>query len=177
MSPELPPTDADATMPPSAPSELVTLPPPDSLRTLAPTSAMSVPPCGVLVPGYEVVRELGRGGMGVVYMARHQALGRVVALKMILSGSFAGADELVRFRAEAEAVARLQHPGIVQVFEVGSHDGLPYFALEFCSGVFIFIWALWLLTQMYRPMTTFQATIGPGFADPIATESSSACAS
>ena len=134
MQPELPPIDADATLPPSVPSEQATLPPLDSSPTLTPAEAPSMPKSGVLVPGYEVIRELGRGGMGVVYMARHLALGRVVALKMILSGIHAGDDELTRYRAEAEAVARLQHPGIVQVFEVAEHDGRPYFALEFCSG-------------------------------------------
>jgi WD40 repeat protein/Flp pilus assembly protein TadD len=72
--------------------------------------------------------------MGVVYRARHLALKRVVALKMILSGGHAGEGERQRFRAEAEAVARLQHPNIVQVHEVGEHEGLPYAALEFVEG-------------------------------------------
>jgi tetratricopeptide (TPR) repeat protein/predicted Ser/Thr protein kinase len=88
----------------------------------------------VMVPGYEVLGTLGEGGMGVVYKARQTALDRVVALKMILHAEHAGADTRERFRREAEAVARLQHPNIVQVFEVGEHDGLPYFSLEFCSG-------------------------------------------
>ncbi len=85
-------------------------------------------------PGYQILGELGRGGMGVVYKARDLALNRVVALKMILSGGHAGADELKRFHTEAEAIARVQHPGIVQVFEVGSHEGRPFMALELCTG-------------------------------------------
>ena len=87
-----------------------------------------------LIPGYEILGELGRGGMGVVYKARHVGLNRVVALKMILSGAHAGAEELQRFRMEGEAVAQLAHPGIVQVFEIGEHDGRPFFTLEFVDG-------------------------------------------
>jgi tetratricopeptide (TPR) repeat protein/tRNA A-37 threonylcarbamoyl transferase component Bud32 len=86
------------------------------------------------VPGYEVLEELGRGGMGVVFKARQLKANRVVALKMILSGRYSSLESRVRFRIEAEAVARLSHPNVVQLYEVGEHDGLPFFSLEFCPG-------------------------------------------
>jgi WD40 repeat protein/serine/threonine protein kinase len=86
------------------------------------------------VPGYEILKELGRGGMGVVYKARHKKLNRIVALKMILVGGHAGKAELGRFKTEAEIIARLQHPNIIQIHEVGEHDGRPFFSLEFCGG-------------------------------------------
>jgi hypothetical protein len=85
-------------------------------------------------PGYEVLGELGRGGMGIVYKARQLKVDRLVALKMILAGGDADPDKLARFRTEAEAIARLQHPHVVQVFEVGELNGLPFFSLEFCPG-------------------------------------------
>src|SRR5262249_27417489 len=84
------------------------------------------------VPGYKILGELGRGGMGVVYKARQLRLNRIVALKMILTGGHAAPAELERFRIEAEAVAQLQHPNIVQIHEIADHNGLPYFSLEFC---------------------------------------------
>jgi WD40 repeat protein/tRNA A-37 threonylcarbamoyl transferase component Bud32 len=86
------------------------------------------------VPGYALLAELGRGGMGVVYKARHIKLNRLVALKMILAGSHAGAADLSRFQTEAQAIARLQHLHIVQVYEVGEHEGKPFFSLEYCGG-------------------------------------------
>src|SRR3954471_7198405 len=81
-------------------------------------------------PGYELLGALGRGGMGVVHLARQIKADRLVALKMILSGPHASEADLARFKTEAEAVARLSHPGIVQVFEVGEHQGLPFFSME-----------------------------------------------
>jgi WD40 repeat protein len=83
---------------------------------------------------YEIVGELGRGGMSVVYQARQRGLNRLVALKRIRDGACAGAEQLRRFRTEAEAIARLQHPNIVQIFDVGEEDGSPYFSLEFMDG-------------------------------------------
>jgi tetratricopeptide (TPR) repeat protein len=99
----------------------------------APRPAAPVP-LPAMVPGYDLLGELGRGGMGVVYKACHLRLKRLVALKMLLAGAHAGADALARFRREAEAAARLRHPNIVQVYEVGESDGRPFLALEFVDG-------------------------------------------
>jgi hypothetical protein len=107
------------------------LPSPEATTPEAPGSGTAA--CPVL-PGYEVLGMLGRGGMGVVYKARHLALDRVVALKLVRAGDDASAQERLRFRREVEAAARLQHPHIVQVFEVGEHEGFPYCALEFIDG-------------------------------------------
>jgi eukaryotic-like serine/threonine-protein kinase len=86
------------------------------------------------VPGYELLTELGRGGMGVVYKAMQLELDRMVALKMVLAGVHVSKRELERFRSEAAAVAGLQHINIVQVYEVGEHGGRPYFSLEYVEG-------------------------------------------
>jgi WD40 repeat protein len=83
---------------------------------------------------YEVLQELARGNMGVVYRARHRSLNRLVALKTVRMGAHASAAELRRFRTEAEAVARLQHPNIVQIFEVGEAEHGPFLALELVEG-------------------------------------------
>jgi len=86
------------------------------------------------VPGYEIGEVLGRGGMGVVYQATHLALKRPVALKTVLRSRHIAAGDVSRFRAEAEILASLRHPNIVQVYDVGEVDGHPYFALELMSG-------------------------------------------
>ncbi|HEY7314992.1 MAG TPA: serine/threonine-protein kinase [Gemmataceae bacterium] len=99
-----------------------------------PGQTSSSPHALPVVPGYEVLALLGRGAMGVVYKARQINAGRIVALKMVLAGGHASPEQLARFRAEGEAIARLQHPHVVQIFEVGIHQGLPFFSLEFCPA-------------------------------------------
>ncbi|HEX3150825.1 MAG TPA: protein kinase [Gemmataceae bacterium] len=86
------------------------------------------------IQGYEIKGELGRGGMGIVYKAWDQRLKRMVALKIIISGALAGENEMARFRKEAQAVAQLKHPNIVQVFGLGEHDNRPYYVLEYIRG-------------------------------------------
>jgi WD40 repeat protein/tRNA A-37 threonylcarbamoyl transferase component Bud32 len=103
----------------------------------APLGDSATPP--QQIGDYEILEELGRGGMGVVYKARHLKLQRIVALKMLLGGSFITSQERVRFRTEAEAVARLHHPNIVQIYEIGEHGveagfPQPYFTLEYAGG-------------------------------------------
>lgn len=121
--------EADATIDPDAAAHtgFATV---HSKPTTKSSSTAALPDIG----DYEVLSELGRGGMGVVYKARHRKLNRVVALKMILAGGSNSKKSQQRFLSEARAVAHLQHPGIVQIFDIGEHEGLPYFSLEFVEG-------------------------------------------
>ena len=99
-----------------------------------PAVSLAAPSPMPTLPGYEVQEVLGYGGMVVVYRARNLRLKRIVALKMILGGPHARPDQVERFRVEAEAIARVQHPHIVQIFEVGDHEGRPFLALEYLAG-------------------------------------------
>jgi serine/threonine protein kinase len=131
----LPPQPLPPTIDYVGPGErsLKTLPPRGSPEdpALAPATsddpAATVPP---QIPGHTILNVLGRGGMGVVYKARDLRRKRLVALKMILVGGHAGEQELARFRTEAQAIARLEHPNIVQLYEMGESQGRPFFSLE-----------------------------------------------
>jgi serine/threonine-protein kinase len=111
----------------------------DDLDCLFPSPDQPTPPPAdepVLprIPGYEVEGVLGHGGMGIVFRARHLRLNRPVAVKMLLAGGYAGPRERGRFQREAEAVAALRHPNVVQVYDVGDADGRPYFTMELVDG-------------------------------------------
>ena len=100
-----------------------------------PVTAATPAPTGRTFGDYEVVAELGRGGMGVVYRVRQKSLNRIVALKMLLPGSLPTAADLQRFKTEAEATAGLRHPNIVTVHEVGECDGSHYYSMDFIDGI------------------------------------------
>jgi serine/threonine protein kinase len=105
-----------------------------TLAAGARTGATGAHPRDVSVPGYDIIGELGRGAMGVVYKARQIKLNRIVALKMVLDPQHANPKELSRFMVEAQAVAAIRHPNVVQVYDSGEVDGRPYLAMECVAG-------------------------------------------
>jgi serine/threonine-protein kinase len=106
----------------------------DQIGAMFPEPGAAPPPAPPQIPGYEIEAVLGHGGVGVAYRARHLRLNRPVALKMLLAGPFARPEERDRFRREAEAVAALSHPNVVQVHDCGEYDGRPYFTMELIDG-------------------------------------------
>ena len=110
-------------------------PPQGGTVAFAQETVGEMPPALCLtIPGYEILHVLGHGGMGVVYKAREIALDRLVALKIVVAGVHASAEQRERFRAEARAEARLQHPNIVQIHAVGEHENFPFLSLEYMDG-------------------------------------------
>src|SRR5271157_1809985 len=105
-----------------------------SAGTADPLASVQAPDGRLRIGNYQILQEIGRGGMGVVYKARQANLSRVVALKMILAGEHAGLRERARLRNEAQAAAQLMHPNVVQIFEIGEHEGLPFLAMEYVAG-------------------------------------------
>jgi serine/threonine-protein kinase len=95
---------------------------------------------GKMIAGYEILGILGRGGMGIVYKARHTGLDRIVALKILHAGANANGEDLTRFKAEAKAIAQIQHPNVIQVYDVGESEGLSYIATEYAGGGDLSTW-------------------------------------
>jgi tetratricopeptide (TPR) repeat protein len=109
---------------------------PPTVDSHADPTDLDTPALGALpaIAGFDVLAEAGRGGMGVVYRARQYALNREVAVKMLATGHAPSAEELIRFRLEAEVAARVRHPNVVPVFESGTHAGRPYLVMEWVAG-------------------------------------------
>jgi WD40 repeat protein/tRNA A-37 threonylcarbamoyl transferase component Bud32 len=130
-------TDRPGTAPERDSGSSPPLPPPPTERS---QPIVPHPPCGAggvreeRFGDYELIQEIARGGMGIVFKARQRSLNRIVALKMIRGGGISDAEQVRRFRAEAEAAARLQHPHIVAVHEVGEHNGQHFFTMDFVDG-------------------------------------------
>ncbi|HKB36720.1 MAG TPA: hypothetical protein VKD72_09715 [Gemmataceae bacterium] len=110
-----------------------------------PQAVPALLPAPKQIGDYDILAEVGRGGMGVVYRARHRGLQRVAALKMVLAGEFASPAQQLRFRLEAELAARVRHVNIVQVYEISSDEGRPFLALEWVEG------AVWRTGWMASP--------------------------
>ena len=123
LAPKTPAPDADATMAPSG-----------EQRAGIPATDCDRSPLDKDFGDYVLLEELARGGMGIVYRARHKELNRIVAIKMIISGEYSSELDVQRFQLEAKAAAQLDHSGIVPIYEINSHQGQPYFAMKLVEG-------------------------------------------
>jgi hypothetical protein len=132
VPPPLPQPPAGAVAPAPPPSKPAVATPPG--KPAAPAKPAAAPMGPPKLPGIEILQYLGRGGMGLVYLARQTGLNRLAALKMLRKGEDAGINDLTRFRIEAESIAKLQHDNIVQVYDRGTHEDQPYLLLEYVDG-------------------------------------------